>query len=102
MALNAPQAPGLPQLTVQVTAALPPRTPLGKIATADKVAVALTASDVGGDDANMTAVGPVGGGGGPLLPEPGPPQPAANKTIKEAKIRYSIGESSAHDQCPIR
>jgi hypothetical protein len=90
---KAPQAPALPQVTVQVTAALPPVALFGNVAAAAKVAAAFTANEVGGGDMNTTAVGPGGVGDGAVsLPEP--PQPDAHTIMKTATIRCLMRISS--------
>lgn len=67
----------LPQVTDHVTAVFPAVVELENVAAADRVAEALTASEVGGAEIKTTAVGSgvAGGGGAEGLPDP--PQPAS-------------------------
>jgi hypothetical protein len=95
--LNAPHAPALPQVTIHVTAVLPPVTPLGNVAAAVRVAAAFTANDPGGGDIKTTAVGPGGGGAGALSE---PPQPDTNTAMSKETIRCLICFSSVRDRCP--
>ncbi len=83
-----PQALAVPQVTVHVTAILPPTVPLGYVAAAAKVDAAFTANDVGGGETNMTERGD-GGPGAASLPEP--PQPDSSTTIREVRKRCLMG-----------
>jgi hypothetical protein len=87
LAPNDPQAFALAQVTVQLTAVLPPTVPAGYVAAAVKVAAAFTANDVGGVEMKTTAVGAGGEGGVDAVSSPEPPQPAISTTIKEDTIR---------------
>lgn len=81
---NVPQAFAAPQVTVHVTAILPPTVPLGYVVAATRVDAAFTASDVGGVETNTTERGDAGPGAASL---PEPPHPDSSTTINAGTMR---------------
>ena len=99
---KAPHAPWLAQVTVHVTDLSPRVLEFANTGAASSVAEALIASDAGGGETKITAVGPGGVGSDWLCEPPPPPQPASATIASKAAHRVTFVNSPARGGCISR